>query len=167
MGAKGRGRHNAASPRAAANRNAALLSCVACVISILIFALMVLPAAIPSGIAYAQETDQAEVTAGDEATGEAEGPASDSGGTVAEGNGESSGDDAAASSPTSGEAEAQPEGETIEDEENPMASGIEKRSMGMPLYGLTMMVIAAVVVFFVRSMRKVNSNIALMNRKIR
>lgn len=60
----------------------------------------------------------------------------------------------------------------IEDEENPMASGLdsammETTSAGVPMYVFVLAGIAVVVVFFVVSTRRLNANISKMNRSIR
>ncbi len=129
--------------------------------------------------AYADDSDQTELSttsapAGEEATDiDVAAPDAD-GAVVVEGTvleeSETQVDGEAVPLSSSAEEVQATEGETIEDEENPMSSGLETKSGprgGVPLYGLVAVMLAAVVVFFVTSTRKVNANIATMNRKIR
>lgn len=63
------------------------------------------------------------------------------------------------------------EGEAIEDDENPMSSGLDDAmavsSTGIPLYAYVIIGIVAVVVFYLVSTRKLNSSISKMNKSVR
>ena len=129
------------------------------------------------GAAYAEDGEQVELATTSDAAGstgaaeDAVQPDADGAvvveGAVVEGESEQAGEDAVPLS--SDEAAAATEAESIEDEENPMSSGLEDQRGpgGVPLYGLIVVMIVAVVAFFTTSTRRVNTNIAAMNRKIR
>lgn len=130
------------------------------------------------GSAYAEDGDQVELATTSDAAGGAQSdadavqPDADGAvvveGAVVEDEAAQIDDDAVPLS--SGEDAAATEAESIEDEDNPMSSGLENQrgpAGGIPLYGLIMVMIAAVVAFFASSTRKVNTSIAAMNRKIR
>lgn len=69
------------------------------------------------------------------------------------------------------EGDSDSDGTVIEDEENPMSSGLEgtiyDHSGGVPLYMFVGLAIVAVAVFFIASTHRLNADIIKMNRKIR